>query len=254
MIYSIGDIHGQLTMLVGLLKQLRALPLQAEDTLLFLGDYVDRGENSRGVIDLLIALREEHPNCIFLRGNHEQMMLDACTGPPSQPSEVPNYVIHSDQTNHWLQNGGIETLLSYQVVNYMQWRSCVPDSHWEFLRSTEMEFETPCYHFVHAGLLPPGRDWEGVAYDLDPRLWIREPFLSYRKLFNDKVVVFGHTPQRNGVPLIERNKIGIDTGAVFGGRLTAVALEPNARMGRFQRLMMFQTDYSVDLTVSNQTV
>ena len=88
-----------------------------------------------------------------------------------------------------------------------------------------MEYVTKHYHFVHAGLLPPGRHWEGEGWGLDPRLWIREPFLSSRADFDGRTVVFGHTPQMSGLPLIARNKIGLDTAAVFGGPLTAAAFE-----------------------------
>ena len=84
MYYAIGDIHGQCTMLRDMLETLRQRPLNEEDTLVFLGDYIDRGEDSRGCIDILIALKQEHKNVIFLRGNHEQMMLDARDGPPPE--------------------------------------------------------------------------------------------------------------------------------------------------------------------------
>ncbi len=243
LIYAIGDIHGQVTMLRALLARLRALPLRDEDTLLFLGDYVDRGEDSRGVIETLLELRAERPNVVFLRGNHEQLMLDACDGPPSEPLDREGYVVHSEETTHWLQNGGAETLFSYGVENFLEWRACIPEAHWEFLRATEMEYVSGLYHFVHAGLLPPGRSWEGAAYGLDPRLWIREPFLSFRQPFDGRIAVFGHTPQRSGHPLVQRNKVGIDTGAVFGGPLTAIVIDPEARISRFRAPETIQIDH-----------
>lgn len=244
LIYAIGDIHGQVTMLRSLLSLLRALPLRDEDTLLFLGDYVDRGEDSRAVIEALIELREERSNVVFLRGNHEQLMLDACDSPLSEPISPDGYLIHSEETTHWLQNGGAETLFSYGVEDFLNWRERIPYAHWEFVRATEMEYITERYHFVHAGLLPPGRTWEGAAYGLDPRLWIREPFLSYRQPFSGRIAVFGHTPQRSGHPLVQRNKLGLDTGAVFGGPLTAAIIDPDARISRFRAPDTIQIEHA----------
>jgi len=228
LIYAIGDIHGQVTMLLELLKAIRSRPLREEDELVFLGDYVDRGEDSRAVLDTVIQLRKEHENCIFLRGNHEQLMLDARDGPPPEPAEQPGYVMHSPAMLTWLQNGGVDTLLNYGVSDFSCWWDFIPNEHWQFIRETQLEHISGQYHFVHAGLLPPGKSWEGEYWDryVDPRLWIREPFLSSRHNFDGRIVVFGHTPQRNGLPLISRNKIGLDTGAVFGGRLTAGVFPP----------------------------
>jgi serine/threonine protein phosphatase 1 len=257
-IYAIGDIHGQHTMLCALLDKLIELPLYPVDTVVFLGDYVDRGENACAVIETLLQWRDRHPNTVFLRGNHEQLMLDAYGDVPPH-ADNPNQVLHAQLTLMWLQNGGVETLLSYdppgfqewcETVNYSllrippglladfkssfaHWLEVIPQAHWEFLRTTQMEYVTPRYHFVHAGLLPPGRTWESEGWTIDPRLWIREPFLSNRADFGGRIVVFGHTPQRKGRPLIHRNKIGLDTGAVFGGPLTAGIFELQGHAPRF---------------------
>lgn len=258
MIYAIGDIHGQHTMLDALLAKLIEQPLHTEDTVVFLGDYVDRGEDACAVIETLLQWRERHANTVFLRGNHEQLMLDAYgDGPP--PTHTPDQAVQAQLTLMWLQNGGLETLLSYdapgfqewcETVNYAllrippalladfksafaHWLEAIPQAHWAFLRTTQMEYVTPHYHFVHAGLLPPGRTWESEGWTIDPRLWIREPFLSNRADFDGRIVVFGHTPQRKGRPLIHRNKIGLDTGAVFGGPLTAGIFDPQGHAPRF---------------------
>ena len=228
MIYAIGDIHGQITMLTEMLDMIRCRPLRDEDEIVFLGDYIDRGEDSRAVLDLLIGFSREHENVVFLRGNHEQLMLDARDGPAPEPAEQPGYVLHSAAMLTWLQNGGVDTLLNYEVNDFACWWDFIPRSHWQFIRETQLEHLSDRYHFVHAGLLPPGKSWEGDYWDrhVDPRLWIREPFLSSRHNFDGRTVVFGHTPQRNGRPMLGRNKIGLDTGAVFGGPLTAAVFAP----------------------------
>jgi serine/threonine protein phosphatase 1 len=250
-IYAIGDIHGKQTMLSALLSKLSAVPLQTEDTVVFLGDYVDRGENARGVIETLLHWREQHINTVFLRGNHEQLMLDAY-GNGTNPSAASEQELRAKLTLDWLQNGGTETLVSYAApgfkdwcetvdfsllripaaplaafkASFARWLEAIPPLHWEFLKATQNDYLTPRYHFVHAGLLLPGQSWESEGWTIDPRLWIREPFLSSRADFDGRIVVFGHTPQRKGRPLIHRNKIGLDTGAVFGGPLTAGIFDP----------------------------
>ena len=258
MIYAIGDIHGQLTMLRALLTKLIELPLHTDDTVVFLGDYVDRGEDARGVVETLLQWREQRPNTIFLRGNHEQLMLDAYGG-AGEETVASDSSLRAQLTLVWLQNGGVETLLSYappgfqewcETVGYAmlripaapladfkasfaRWLESIPQTHWEFLRATQMDYITPRYHFVHAGLLTPGKTWASEGWTIDPRLWIREPFLSSRADFDGRIVVFGHTPQRNGRPLLHRNKIGLDTGAVFGGPLTAGIFAPQDDAPRF---------------------
>ena len=217
MIYAVGDIHGQQTMLQDMLELLNTQPLTASDTLVFLGDYVDRGENSCAVIETLLNLKERHSNLVFLRGNHEQLMLDAYP----DLSEGADPMQQLEKMALWLQNGGADTLFSYKVEDFTNWWEQIPEAHWEFVQATQMEYITERYHFVHAGLLPPGRTWEGANMDIDPRLWIREPFLSSKVDFDGRLVVFGHTPQSSEKPLEQKNKLGLDTGAVFGGPLTA---------------------------------
>ena len=246
MIYAIGDVHGQITMLLELLDKIKNRPLKEEDEIVFLGDYIDRGENSRAVIETLLQLRKEHENVVYLRGNHEQLMLDARDGPPPEPAELPGYVLHSPAMLTWLQNGGVDTLLNYNVTDFSCWWEAIPQDHWQFVRETQIEHIVEKYHFVHAGLLPPGKSWEGDYWDrhVDPRLWIREPFLSSRHTFDGRIVVFGHTPQRSGRPLISRNKIGLDTGAVFGGNLTAAVFAPHATGFRLAGPEFLQIPYA----------
>jgi serine/threonine protein phosphatase 1 len=253
LIYAFGDIHGQVTMLQAMLKKLDALPLQSDDILLFVGDYVDRGEDSQAVIKTLLEVRARRPNTVFLRGNHEQLMLDARDCAPPEPGVRPGSFVLSDETILWFQNGGNETLLSYTQdlddTDFLTWWEAIPETHWEFLRQTKIEHVTDRYHFVHAGLLPSGQTWEGqktpAFKGLDPRLWIREPFLSSRHDFSGRIVVFGHTPQHSGKPLIRKNKIGIDTGAVFGGPLTVLGVDPDATGRKFPTPEFLQVSYAL---------
>jgi serine/threonine protein phosphatase 1 len=223
-IYAIGDIHGQSAKLLSLLGK---LPLAAADQLVFIGDYVDRGPNTASVLEILVELRSARPNSVFLRGNHEHMMLLARSRfDRDWPAALPQASF--DVATLWFAEGGAATIGSYKD-HYggpeARWWQMIPEEHWQFILETKFEHVTGHYHFVHAGLLPPTYTWEEDLLQSDPRLWIREPFLQATCDFGGKVVVFGHTVQRGGKPLIRRNKIGIDTGAAYGGPLTAVALE-----------------------------
>lgn len=190
---AVGDIHGMAHLLDELLRQ-----LPAAGELILLGDYIDRGPDSRAVIDRLIRLRDERI-CHFLRGNHEEMLFGAMAGAPG--AEV-----------HWLRNGGTQTLDNYG--------GRPPAEHIAFLRQTERYFTTPDYIFVHAGLLPGVPPEEHASEDC---LWIRDPFLLSDYDWG-KLVIHGHTPTRNHTPDVCANRINIDTGAVYGGTLTAILL------------------------------
>lgn len=249
MIYAVGDIHGQVTMLRALLECLREQPLRPEDTLVFLGDYIDRGEDSCAVIETLLELRAQHNDTIFLRGNHEQMMLAARDGTPPKYLAEQDALELSEVFQIWLANGGVEALNSYgltwSVEDLPRWWETIPEAHWTFLRDTQMEYITERYHFVHAGILPPGARWDEEGIASDPRLWIREPFLSGRADFGGRIVVFGHTPQQSGRPLLKKNKIGLDTGAVFGGPLTAAAFDLDAPAHQYLPVRLFQAEHTV---------
>ncbi|RLA81969.1 MAG: serine/threonine protein phosphatase [Deltaproteobacteria bacterium] len=198
--FAIGDIHGCLSSLEALLERLNPLLDPEEDAIVFVGDYVDRGPDPRGVIERIIKLREEFPNVICLMGNHEDMLL--------------NWVTKGEDLELYLYNGGGSTIRSYSGGGSFQ----LPPSHLEFLKSLLLYYETDHYLFVHAGLRPGIPLQRQERFDL---LWIRGDFIFSRHDFG-KIVVFGHTPLRE--PLVMDNKIGIDTGAVYGGRLTCVEL------------------------------
>lgn len=208
-IFAIGDVHGCLEKLRKLAEKL-AID-EEKDTLVFVGDYIDRGDSSREVVDYVIGLRGRIKNVICLMGNHEQMFL--------------NYLEGADE-EMYLYNGGRATLFSYGISYKSEPRerkAAVSPDHLLFFQSLLPYYETEDYIFVHAGLLPGLRLDKQDIHDL---LWIRREFINSDYDFGKKVV-FGHTPRRK--PLIEQNKIGIDTGAFLGGSLTCVEL-PDIRI------------------------
>lgn len=222
-IYAIGDVHGCVHRLEALHAAIRedatARP-PARTTLVYLGDYVDRGMDSALVLDLL----GEAPALagaarVLLRGNHEAMMLEACAPGSSE-----------GQIRFWMDNGGVETLGSYDTDPIDPgWRSRVPAAHLALLRETGLSHRAGNYLFVHAGVRPEVPLARQDPHDL---LWIREPFLSWKGAPLEAVVVHGHTPVPK--PELRRHRIGIDTGACFGGMLTCLVLEAD-RMGFLAR-------------------
>lgn len=212
MVWAVGDIHGQVQKLVHLLD---LLSLADEDQLVFLGDYVDRGPASQEVLEALLRLKRKRPNSVFLRGNHDQGMLDARDVFDRSRDTSLTFM----DIQWWIEYGGRETADSYGGP--MEWWKRVPQVHWEFLEETQLEYRAGEFLFVHAGIVPPGVRW---TRDEDPRMWIREPFLQFEGDLG-AVVVFGHTPQTSGRPYFGSNKIGVDTGAGFAGPLTAIGLE-----------------------------
>jgi serine/threonine protein phosphatase 1 len=200
-IFAIGDIHGCYDPLVRLLGR---VPIDwTRDRLVFMGDYIDRGPQSFEVIEHLIELQKRHPETVFLKGNHEQMLADYLSG--------------KDRMTY-LYNGGQQTLDSYLRNSSAPGRYPIPEAHLRFFESLQLMFETENYIFVHAGLRK-GLPLENQRPE--DLLWIRENFVDTRHSFG-KRVVFGHTPFDE--PRVEANKIGIDTGAVYGNKLTCVQL------------------------------
>jgi serine/threonine protein phosphatase 1 len=185
---------------------LKILPWNRErgDLLLFIGDYVDRGPRSRDVIEHLVDLKRNGGNFIFLKGNHEKMLLDF-------------YVEQKDQMLY-VANGGAETIASYVEGGIGRKAFVLPEDHLDFLLSLQLIYETDDYIFVHAGLRNGISLYEQSEEDL---LWIREEFI-YSTYDWKKRVIFGHTALET--PFVTPGKIGIDTGAVYGNKLTAVEL------------------------------
>ncbi|WP_432821846.1 metallophosphoesterase family protein [Trichloromonas sp.] len=189
---AVGDIHGCRDLLVDLLAKVRPQPA---DRLIFLGDYIDRGPDARGVIDELLTFRLSHPRSIFLKGNHEAMFLDFLAG--------RNLLL-------FLRNGGDATLSSYPQEGKIR----IPQEHLDFLRNLDLHHETEDFIFVHAGLRPGLPLADQQERDL---LWIRSEFLDSDYDWG-KTLVFGHTPF--AAPLLTANRIGLDTGAVYGRTLS----------------------------------
>ena len=187
-----------------------------------LGDYIDRGPDSAGVIAHLLTPFPDTggtaPHMVHLMGNHEAMMLDALA------SATPN------ATRIWLHNGGGEALVSWGLVwrdGPKAWEAGLPPTHWGFLRGLAVIYRVGGYAFVHAGLRPE-RDM--MAQTKQDMLWIREPFLSYEGRM-PAVAVHGHTPCE--APEVRAHRIGVDTGAVLGGPLSCAVLEAD-RVGFLQ--------------------
>ena len=222
----IGDIHGCRSELERLLDRLA--PTQ-DETLVFLGDYVDRGPDSPGVIARLLQLRAERPDTVFLRGNHDEMLLSFL-----------RLVEHGHGYAYlYTANGGVSTLEQYgcppMAVSWCmhtgaipdgdtlaELRACFPAEHLDFLSSTQLYYKTDELLCVHAGVLP------GVPLEqqgADVLLWVREEFiLGPNEL--PQTIVYGHTPthDRGFEPRwdCDNRKVGIDTGCVYGGYLTAL--------------------------------
>jgi serine/threonine protein phosphatase 1 len=198
---AIGDIHGCSTALKTILD---AIDPQADDTIVTLGDYIDRGPDSRGVIDLLLDL-QRRTQLVPLRGNHEIMMLQS----------FENY-LHGPM---WVQSGGLETLASYDGAP-----DNVPVEHINFMRQSKPSFETEKFLFVHANYdanLPLAKQPETLLY------WEHIDRSMPRAHYSGKTAIVGHTPQRDGEFLDEGHLICLDTFCCGGGWLTA--LELNSR-------------------------
>lgn len=218
-IYAVGDPHGcrdRLEALHALIADdLEERPVAAP-LLVHLGDYIDRGPDSAGIIDLLSRGDPlgDVPT-VNLLGNHEAMMLDAL------PADDEGAI------GHWLDNGGRNSLDSWGIppsAGPQQWEGLIPASHLRFLRGLGRQHLVDGYAFVHAGFWPGNPLAAQTDHD---RVWMREPFLSAAPPVlpdrPDLAVVHGHTPAR--APEVTPTRIGVDTGAVRGGKLTCAVLE-----------------------------
>lgn len=223
-VYAIGDIHGRSDLLERLHELIEAHftanPLPTIH-LIYLGDYIDRGPDAVGVMELLLREPSGFVTVTLLRGNHEEMLLRFLDDPGVGPM--------------WCQLGGLETLLSYGVdvagtlasEGYPgvanRAREKLPLPHYELLTQLQSCFTVGDYFFCHAGVRPGVPLEQQQPQDL---AWIREPFLEAKENFG-KIVVHGHSPTEQ--PEFRANRINIDTGAYATGRLTCLVLEGTSR-------------------------
>lgn len=221
-VYAVGDIHGRADLFAALIAAIDAddgARQPAQTCIVLLGDLIDRGPDSAGVIQLARDWQARRPVRILM-GNHEEMLLDALS--------------KEEVMRHFLRYGGRETLLSYPIDPLAYTRAelgevvamakaAIPPEDLEFIRGFEDQIALGDYLFVHAGIRP------GVELDqqrTSDLRWIREPFLSHEGSLGP-VVVHGHTI--TDAPVVRANRIGIDTGAYASGCLTALGLEGAAR-------------------------
>jgi serine/threonine protein phosphatase 1 len=222
-IYVIGDIHGR----ADLLDQLHAMikadasGFEGARQVLYLGDYIDRGDDSRQVIDTLLSKPLSDFESIYLLGNHEQALLD--------------FLLDPEAMSGWLSWGGRETLASYSIQVSLSpalpelrdmLERATPASHLNFYENCQLHYTEGDYYFVHAGIRP------GIALDkqrFEDQLWIRDPFTSSTR-DHGAVIVHGHSISEQAELL--PNRIGLDTGAYYSGVLTCLVLE-----GTDQRLL-----------------
>lgn len=204
-LYAIGDLHGCPEELEVLLDWIGP---SSDDTLIFLGDYVDRGPGVRVLVNRLVELRSASVGTVFLRGNHEDMLLDYLGLTGGRHGEL------------YLGTGGAETLRSYGVPTDTRGTAAatlLPPSHVQFLRALVTSFTHDRFLFVHAGVRPDVPLDEQTDEDM---LWIRAPFFE-RPHQLPYTVVFGHTPSREARIDLPQS-IGLDTGLVFGNKLTCL--------------------------------
>lgn len=202
--YAVGDVHGCLDKLKSLIAACRQHAGDDEMMLVFLGDYIDRGPESAGVVRLMLSLQADAPqHVIALKGNHEAWALAVLDG--SLPAKA------------WLRNGGAATLSSYGAGDVGE----LPKAHLAWMRSLPLTYDDGRRLFVHAGV-DPNKPLD--AQDDHDLIWIREPFLDDERDYG-RLVVHGHTPLETAKPDLRRNRLNLDTAAVFGGPLTAAAFD-----------------------------
>lgn len=220
-VYAVGDIHGRLDLLDelhGLIQEDAEAAAAQERVLIYLGDYVDRGPDSAGVIERLVQEPLPGFKLVHLKGNHEDFMLQFLERPEVGP--------------HWLYNGGDATLASYGVVPEgpyagpaafdalrERFEAVLPEAHRDFLAGLSLSHREGDYLFVHAGIRPGVALERQTPYDM---MWIRDEFLEFDGALGP-VVVHGHTP----APAVQErpHRIGIDTAAFATGCLTCLVLE-----------------------------
>lgn len=220
--YAIGDVHGRRDLLEALLTAIGEDAAGRDARIVFLGDIIDRGPESRQCLDLVIRTLEACPGSRLILGNHEEFMLtflDAATPEDRQAA-----------ARRWLHNGGTETLYSYGFAKTDALDEIASElgagfpTHIAALRDAGWMVETATHVFVHGGIDP---DFPLDRQDPVTTRWIRDRFLSFRGPLQ-KIVVHGHTMTQSSLPELHRNRIALDTGAVRSGHLTCAVFDGDA--------------------------
>lgn len=221
-IYAIGDIHGQLAALENALTLIEA-DGGPDAQIVFLGDYTDRGPDSKGVIDLLSSGQDAGRNWVFVKGNHDQMYSLFLQSPP----QADPYMMVE---HYWLHPrlGGDTTLASYGVNAsgtrrlkhvHQEALAAIPKRHIEFMAGLSINYQTDTQFFVHAGIRP------GIPLDEqdeEDMIWIRQEFHNYHDK-HPKLIIHGHTPVDEATHY--GNRVNLDSGAGYGDPLSAVVFE-----------------------------
>ncbi|WP_417796301.1 metallophosphoesterase family protein [Terasakiella pusilla] len=221
-IFAIGDIHGRADLLQKMLKtifhEICDISDKKENKIVFLGDYIDRGNQSYEVLEILTQPAPRGIEYVFIKGNHEEILL--------------NFLKDPTQNSSWFQHGGAETLLSYKVSMDMgkidknqlkgvakKLKAALPEVHKKFLISLLDSYEDGNYYFTHAGIDP---NLPLTAQKNSDLRWIRDKFINHTSLY-EKIIVHGHTITKD-VQLL-KNRIAVDTGAYYSGKLSCIVLD-----------------------------
>jgi len=233
-VFAIGDVHGCKSLLERIHKKIlkKSKKVKGNKILIYLGDYVDRGHKAKETIDAIINFRPKDFKCIFIRGNHDQMLLDFVNG-------------KSESLTVWLYNGGAETLKSYcgrEIVDNLlnssskkqqireKFIKALPKEHLHFFNGLQFFYTWKDYFFVHAGIDPSRPLSKQRKTDM---IWTRTPkFLASNQPF-EKIIVHGHTPSKNVEKKI--NRINLDTGAVYSeyGKLSCMFIDAKENRKEF---------------------
>ena len=236
--FAISDIHGCYEELMLLFKQ---LPIKPErDRMVFLGDYIDRGKDTKSVIQQMIDWEKQYPHWVFLQGNHEDMLLDALS---------PDHLKYGDYYQ-WFNQGGKETKESYKQEGMTEYdmatanvKDLMPKEHLNFISRLPLWFEDDKYAFVHGGFKPNVDFWRTAPWDL---LWIRDEFIDSDFDWGKKII-YGHTahrdidPKKNLEPYVQANKIGIDTAVCYSANNKMTAIELPSEKFYFQPNLISQS-------------
>ena len=233
-VFAIGDIHGCKSLLERIHKKIlkKSKKVKGNKILIYLGDYVDRGHKAKETIDAIINFRPKDFKCIFIRGNHDQMLLDFVNG-------------KSESLTVWLYNGGAQTLKSYcgrEILDNLlnssskkqqireKFIKALPKEHLHFFNGLQFSYRWKDYFFVHAGIDPSRPLSTQRKTDM---IWTRAPkFLASNQPF-EKIIVHGHTPSKNVEKKI--NRINLDTGAVYSefGKLSCMFIDAKKNRREF---------------------